>query len=218
MPVSLHATLPRHCLNFLPEPQGQTALRPVVSMEKLGFRFGRLSLRGGLRAARRLQRPRRRLRQIPPHHRRHRQHRRCRHQGRHRLRQQARPARLPRPRRHGVGRIQPASPQPHDQFRGHPHRHPRWRPQRPVATPPRAADSDPPDHEAPMRCGKPPLMVLPWTSAIRRSQLFDTATRRPPKTGAVRLVTREPHGSPPVWRMAPTPRTMRLMIREPTGS
>ena len=47
MPQPLSAdqpSLPQHCLNFLPEPQGQGALRPVVSMEKLGLRLGRLSL------------------------------------------------------------------------------------------------------------------------------------------------------------------------------
>jgi RES domain-containing protein len=37
-----HASRPQHCLNFLPEPQGQGALRPVLSIEKLGLRLGRL--------------------------------------------------------------------------------------------------------------------------------------------------------------------------------
>lgn len=39
-----HSSLPQHCLYFFPEPQGQVALRPVVSMEKLGLRLGMLSL------------------------------------------------------------------------------------------------------------------------------------------------------------------------------
>jgi hypothetical protein len=39
-----NAHFPQHCLNFLPEPQGQGALRPAVSMAKVGLRFGRLSL------------------------------------------------------------------------------------------------------------------------------------------------------------------------------
>jgi len=38
-------SFPQHCLNFLPDPHGQSALRPEVSMEKLGFRFGRFSFK-----------------------------------------------------------------------------------------------------------------------------------------------------------------------------
>ena len=40
-------SLPQHCLNFLPDPQGHGALRPEFSMEKLGLRFGRFSLSVG---------------------------------------------------------------------------------------------------------------------------------------------------------------------------